>query len=217
MISSAPAPKIPPDDVVDVWCVPLDLPAARLHGFTAALDDDERRQWARMRVGGDQWAASRAARRAVLASYLGVPASSLRFVTDALGKPRLADSPALHFNASARGGMAVIAVAADRAVGVDVECEQTLPLTTEVLEEMLTRDEQARIASTPAGERRHAFSEAWTRHEAVRKALGLALEDPLPVVADVATRPVSAPEGYAVSVAAEGRWSVRERDFGSLA
>jgi 4'-phosphopantetheinyl transferase len=211
MIAAPPIPKAPPADVVDVWCVPLDVPASRLVELTTGLDDDERGQWARMRVGADRWAVARGARRAVLASYLGVPASSLRFHTDPLGKPRLVDTPGLEFNTSARDGVAVIAVASGREVGVDIECERTVRDEAHVAAMFLGAEDQAALALAEPDARRRTFADAWSRHEALRKSRGLALEDPMPD-ADAVAREVAAPKGFSVAVAADGDdWRVRVR------
>lgn len=213
---AAAPPKLPPPGVVDVWCVALDVPSSRLRELTSGLDEDERRHWARMRVGGYHWAAARGARRAVLAQYLGVSPASLRFETDVHGKPRLIGT-ALRFNVSVRDRVAVIAVAADREVGVDVECEHTVRDSTDVAEQFLSSADLAFIAAAPVTSRRRRFTEAWTRHEAVRKAYGVALEAVLPVSGPdraVVAKAVAAPLDHVISVAARGSdWSVRLREL----
>ncbi len=211
-----PRSLLPATGTVDLWRITLDGPAARLRMLAANLDQDERRQWKRMRVGAVRWAAARGARREVLAHYLGVPAEVLRFEHGERGKPRLVGESSLRFNMAAREGLALLAVAADREVGVDLEHEGSEGDVTEVARQFLSPLDQLSIAAAAPKARGHAFIAAWTRHEARRKLHGLALEDPLPPLAPgtvVVVRAVPVPEGFAAAIAASGgAWRVRGRD-----
>lgn len=210
----AAAVTIPRPGIVDVWRVALDVPPDRLRELTDSLDEHERRLWARMRVGGDRWAAARGVRRAVLASYCGVTPASLRFDADALGKPRVLGDPALCFNVSTREGWTVIAVAMDREVGVDLEWEGAVRDEVYLAAQFLSPSDQTAITFARPALRRRVFAHAWTRHEALRKAHGLGLESALPSSEAIACS-IPGPEGFAVSVAAQGGdWRIRVREFG---
>ncbi len=206
--------------VVDLWTLALDVSVEARALITASLDDTEREQWLRMRVGGERWAVARGARRHVLAAYLGTPPESLRFDHGEFGKPWLADHRAVRFSASARNGLALLAVSSEFELGVDLEQHDTANDPEQVAREFLSPLEQAAIAATSLAERRGAFAAAWTRHEARRKALGAPLEDPLPGLAPgsaVVVRAVAVPEGFAAAIAAEGGdWRVRVRDAGEV-
>ncbi len=211
---------IPLAGTVDLWRITLDGPASRLRQLTASLDPDEQRQWKRLRVGADRWAAARGARRELLAYYLGLPAETLRFEYGKRGKPRLAGEPALHFNVAARQGLALLAVSADREEGVDLEHERGAGDVTEIAQQFLSPLDQAAIAAAASEARSQAFIAAWARHEARRKARGLALEDSLPPLAPgtvVVVRAVPVPDGFAAALAAAGGdWRVRLRDTGEV-
>lgn len=211
----AAAPVGLPPGIVDAWCVPLrsrDVPAERL---SAPLDDDERAHVARLRVGGEAWAAAHGALRLVIAHYVGRPAGSLRFARTKLGKPRLAAGGPPHFNLSWREDLALIAVAGDREVGVDLERERADTEIESLARDFLSPLESAAIRKVEPSRRRAAFFAAWTRHEARRKLHGMALEDVLPDLdsgAIVLVRALTVPEGYAAAIAAEGgTWRVRMR------
>lgn len=209
----AGAATLPSAGVVDVWRVALDMPRARLDELTASLDEHEQRLWARMRVGGDRWAAARGIRRAVLASYSGLTPAALRFDAGTLGKPRVLGDPTLRFNVSTREGWTVIAVSADREVGVDLEWEGAVRDEVYLAAQFLSPSDQTAITFAQPAVRRRVFAQAWTRHEALRKAHGLSLESALPVSEAIACS-IPGPEGFAVSVAAQGGdWRIRVREF----
>jgi len=211
-----PGFPMPAPGMVEVWMMSLDVSAARRERLTASLDPDERRQWERMRIGGDLWAVAHGARREILARYLGVPPAELRYELGERGKPRLAGAPGLHFNSSARGAVGLLAVATDREVGVDVEQELLEAGVEGMAREFLSPLDQVAISTAPPETRRGVFVAAWARHEALRKLRGLALEDPLPPLfagAVVTVRAIPVPPTFAAALAAEGGdWTLRERD-----
>ena len=209
----------PPAGVVEVWVVALAARELAYDALTAPLDQEERHHAQRMRVGGREWAATRGARRMILAGYLGLPPAALRFTRTATGKPRLTGTTGLEFSLARTDGLAVLAVASDRAVGVDVERENDRTDIEVVAREFLSPVDIAVIARAAAENRRSAFFAAWARHEARLKLRGHGLgersSEPAPepeqlvVVRALATRP-----GFAAAVAAEGgSWTVRIRDF----
>jgi 4'-phosphopantetheinyl transferase len=210
----------PPAGVVDVWAVDLVAPDAEHVALTASLDHEERRHAERMRVGGREWAAARGARRTILAGYLGAAPGVLRFVHTSAGKPRLAEGErGLRFSCARTDGLALLAVASDRELGVDVERENERTDIAAVAREFLPALEVAAIEMTDATARRGAFFSAWARHEARLKLAGRGLDEraragvpePGPLVL---VRTVTPRAGFAAAVAAEGSgWSVRLREF----
>ena len=218
--SPAPALAGLPAGVVDAWCIPLRPESAALERWRATLDDDERGEAARRRVGGAAWAAARGALRVVLALYLGELPDALTFEREPLGKPRLSGRAAPLFSVAWREDLALIGVASDRDVGVDLERESEDADVMTLARDHLSLVDQAAILHTPSQRRRTVFFEAWARHEARRKLHGLALEDPLPEPEGnsvVIVRALNVPVGWAAAVAAEGStWRVRRRDVGEL-
>ena len=206
----------PPSGIVDVWCVRLDASGLPHDTLAATLDPEEQKRAARMRLDGRAWATARGAQRVILASYLDVPARALVFSASESGKPRIASVHGLEFSFSRTDALAVVAIASDREVGVDVERENDRTDIDLVAREFLPPDEVAALERTPPDRRRSAFFAAWARHEARLKLIGQGLTScvsecvgtPGAHVVALALRP-----GFATAVAAEGRWTVRAREF----
>ncbi|WP_460021313.1 4'-phosphopantetheinyl transferase family protein [Magnetospira thiophila] len=124
------------------------------------------------------WAAHCLLRR-VLAAYTARRPGDLTFVHGPQGKPALSEaseSASITFNLSHGGDEFLMAVARDREVGVDVEPLADLPESSSALARAwFTERENRELAALPVNVRDQAFLSAWTRKEAVGKALGLGL------------------------------------------
>ena len=127
--------------------------------------------------------------RRVLALYLGEAPEEIELTEGEHGKPRLAGEPArLSFNLSHSGGLALVAVARDREVGVDVERVKPERDLVALAERALAPEEAGAVREAAEPERARLFYELWTRHEARLKCLGVGL----------ATRPAWPPQPVAV-------------------
>jgi 4'-phosphopantetheinyl transferase len=163
-------------DTVDVWLV--DLPAQRAQdGRSELLSADERARAGRFVREQDsaRWAHARSALRALLGAYTDADPRALRFIEGPHGKPELvAPAPAgLRFNLSHSGDLALIAIALDREVGVDVELPRRAVDHVAIARRVLTADEADRIqAVEDPQQRERAFLQAWVRWEAVLKCHG---------------------------------------------
>ncbi len=121
-------------DAVQCWCVRLDV-APPPETYYATLSDDERNRSARFRFEPDRrrFVVAHGVLRDLLGRYLGTDPGQIRFVYNAFGKPELHPEfgSRLTFNLAHSGDLALIAIARDAWVGVDVECiDLTLPLTS---------------------------------------------------------------------------------------
>jgi 4'-phosphopantetheinyl transferase len=207
----------PPAGIVDVWQVDLDAPDLPHDALAKTLDAVERRRAARMRVGGRAWASAHGARRVILASYLGVPAAKLKFSEGESGKPRLEGVRGLEFSFASTEGLALLAVASDREVGVDVERENENTDIDGVARGFLPPADAAALEHVEPGRRRSAFFLAWARHEARLKLHGQGLTGAIPPRPEgslVVVRALTPRPGFAAAVAAEGTgWTVRNRVF----
>lgn len=189
----APDRLDPPAAGVHIWRADLDEP---LRPGPEGLPEDEReRAESFLRpLSRRRWIASRWALREVLARYLGRPPAELQLLVGERGKPRLAEPEAgLSFNLSHSDRLALVAVAAGREVGVDVELiEETHP---------------------------PAFYDDWTEREARVKCLGIGLTgDPPPVTPGVEVRRLAPGDGFAAAVAVAGTLgTVRGWTFGPAA
>jgi 4'-phosphopantetheinyl transferase len=205
--------------------------AQELGSLPGWLSDDERRRGERFRRAEDARAFlfRRVFRRAVLARYVGVAPAELVFEAGAHGKPFLAAPHAsVRFNASSSGEWVLVAVSVGRELGVDVERGGERFLGVEELSllarRVLTRREQDALRGLPESARPRAFLRAWTRKEAVLKALGTGLSRE-PDTLEVGLEPwacateleglhaldLEAPPGSAASLASAGTAGLQKR------
>src|SRR6266567_2635837 len=111
-------------DAVQCWCVRLDV-APPPETYYATLSDDERNRSARLRFERDRrrFVVAHGALRDLLGRYLGKDPGEIRFVYNGFGKPELhPEFGGLKFNLAHSADLALIAIARDAWVGVDVEC-----------------------------------------------------------------------------------------------
>jgi 4'-phosphopantetheinyl transferase len=145
---------------VDCWCVRLDVSDETSAGFYETLSSDERNRAARLRFERDRrrFVVARGVLRALLGRCLEIPPAAVRFTCNRFGKPALSpELGRLKFNLSHSADLALIAMAAEAEVGVDVELIREDPDWVDI-----------------AGSSR-AFFGGWTRREAYVKARGESL------------------------------------------
>lgn len=182
-------------------------------------------------------AASRAARRLVIGQILKVDPKEVDFEIGPHGKPEVKEAgkgtgysakgsgcsgPAgrIRFSASHSGDWALIGLAREARVGVDVEAVRPMEMKA-VAERFFAEEEIRELASLSEGERAAGFFALWTLKESYLKALGRGLSKPLqsfcvrlengPALVRCTDEPgpwglASIPfePGYAAAVAAEG-------------
>jgi len=121
--TNLPLPRVLKEGVVHVWFEPLRAPA--LDGGEAILDPHERRRLARFREERARatFLAAHIFMRRVLGHLLDMPAGRVPITLSERGKPSLVsrDDCDVRFSLSHSGGMAVLAAAQQREVGVDIE------------------------------------------------------------------------------------------------
>lgn len=175
-------PKPPADLVlgaeeVHVWRIDLDAVDLLRSPCRLWLSHDERERAARRPRERDRlrWIAGRVSLRGILAGYLRCDPGEIRFLYGGNGKPMLAadaDPEGLQFNLTHSGAIALVAVARDRAVGVDVETVRAVKNAAALAARVFSPAEQAALQSIPEAERLEAFFACWTRKEAWLKARG---------------------------------------------
>lgn len=167
----------------EVVIVALGLDPKRLARCTALLDEDETRRAARFlrQADRDRFIASHAALRVVLGHVLDLPPNALEFEREETGRPRLTtpSNTGLDFNLSHSGEIALIGLTREGRIGVDVEIRRPLPDALRIARGHFAPDEARALEALPASEREAAFFGLWTRKEAVVKALGAGLSQPL--------------------------------------
>jgi 4'-phosphopantetheinyl transferase len=121
-----------------------------------------------------------AAMRSICAIYLRTSPRSIEFAEGPYGKPKLASdsAPDVRFNLSHSGELALIAVALQREIGVDIEAVRDFDFD-QVAERFFTAREVAALRSLPTPHQRSAFYKCWTSKEAFLKAKGTGLSGKL--------------------------------------
>lgn len=110
----------------------------------------------------------------VLARHLAVQPGSLTLERTPLGKPELAGSP-VRVSLAHSGEVALVAVAAGRDVGVDVERIREGAERWSLVDHALTERERRQLESVPPDRRADALLAMWARKEALLKAAGVGL------------------------------------------
>jgi 4'-phosphopantetheinyl transferase len=223
---------------VHLWQASLDERPADI--FESFLSADELTRANRFHFVKDRsrFVVARGLLRNLLAAYLGVDCSDLRFSYGAQGKPFLVlDSPVqINFNVSHTHGRAVFAFTRGRDLGVDLEYVSDDFDDELIANRFFSRAEVVTLRTVPADLRKQAFFNCWTRKEAYIKARGEGLSMPLNQF-DVSLRPnepaalqnnyrderevsrwsmqaIPAPEGYVGALVVEGHdWQLKSFSF----
>ncbi len=168
-------------DEVDIWFFPLDVEPARLEALRTGLSSDENERAERFVFprDRDRFRAGRGQLREILARYLRVTPSAVAFEYGPQGKPRLAGEAAVRFNLSHSEHEAVVAVARDREVGIDLERVRPTVECESLAQHFFSPPETAALLALPSSVRSRAFYAYWTCKEAFLKAKGGGLNIPL--------------------------------------
>lgn len=152
-----------------------------LEALLTAEEHDRLRRYARP-PDRRQSLLARVLARTVLSSYLDRCGGSLRFGTNAYGKPILLPGDAaapFHFNLTHSHGAIACAVSTAHEVGIDVEDEGRRLQFLDLAERYFARPEAAYLRTLDEARLPGAFFAIWTLKEAFVKALGQGLTYPL--------------------------------------
>jgi len=222
---------------VHVWRIDLETVSVAEERWRTLLSPDERGRAERFRFPQHRqyFTATRALLRTLLGAYLSANSGELVFRYTAREKPFLSagfSGDRIEFNVSHSGGVALMAFAQGRALGVDVEQVREQADHEAIARRFFSENEQHQLAAVGAPERHLAFFRCWTRKEAYIKATGDGLSLPLQdfdVSVDAAsgnallsTRPdpkealrwslrdLAAGDGYVAALCVEGQgWKLR--------
>lgn len=179
-------PQVPslPGDRVHLWRIWLDRPAGYAEPLIQILSADERARAERFRFERDRnrFIIGRSALRTILAGQLGTGPGRVRFTYGPQGKPYLAQdagSGGIRFNMAHSHGLALLALARDRELGVDLEWVRPLPDADQIAARFFSAAEHTTFRELPKDQRQEAFYLCWTRKEAYIKAVGEGLSRPL--------------------------------------
>lgn len=173
-------PELPPD-VAHVWKRSLSASSSVVEAHLGILCGAERERSSRYRSqrARDEFILTRGTLRSLIASYLHKTPQELRFELTQYGKPFLADAPDFFFNVSHSDGLALLAFAHRRKIGVDVERIRPEPDARKLAERFFSIHERDALARLSGTELQEGFFRCWTRKEAYIKARGEGLSLPL--------------------------------------
>ena len=159
----------------ELWRVSL-AQATDDAGF-ALLDANERARSARFHFERDRgrYVAAHVALRRLLAQRTARDAGALAIDAGPYGKPYLADAPRCAFSLSHSEELALVALADDGEIGVDLERVRPLSDLDGLARQCLTLHERHELEALAPDDRSLAFLRRWTRKEACLKALGTGL------------------------------------------
>jgi len=206
-------------DRVELYRVDLNPPAECVPGYRRCLSQAECDRVDRF-VTDELTRRSlvcRAVLRKILSAALGVAPQDVQFQTGPHGKPALAADHAsqVEFNVSHTDDVALVAVAARRALGVDVEALDRRVNRDELAARFFSPLECQAYFSLDENRRVASFYRIWTCKEAYLKAIGAGLSFPLGKFS-VSASPEEPPGLIAVEGAPEepSRWSFVAVDVG---
>ena len=157
---------------------------ARSLSYHGLLTPDEHARMGRLIFERDRqrFLLTRALVRTTLSRYSAVAPADWRFVTNAYGRPEIANRPSgvpdLRFNVSHTDGLVACAVTVGREVGVDVESVDRR-LIYDVADRFFAPREVEDLRALAAADQPRAFFDYWTLKEAYIKARGMGLAIPL--------------------------------------
>jgi 4'-phosphopantetheinyl transferase len=160
------------------------LPPATIHVYTTTLNASEEQFWgdltATEQVRADkfriprirqQFIHARGQLRRLLGSYLACDSVHVPILVADGGKPYLPAETGIHFNVSHTDGLAVYALARHD-LGIDIERIRPVPDALNLVKRFFCPREIDLFHQLPEPAILPAFFKAWTRKEAVLKALG---------------------------------------------
>lgn len=200
---------------VHVWRIALSQEDDALERFRHTLDASELDRARRFRFDKhrNHFVVARGFLRSVVARYLGSQPKALRFEYGAYGKPAIEGGHTLRFNLSHSNEIALLAVALDAELGVDVEHIRADFASADIARRYFSRAEVEVFNTLPQEEQVAAFFRCWTRKEAYIKAIGKGFSQALDAF-DVTLAPNAPPALLRAEDDDASRWFLADVDVG---
>jgi 4'-phosphopantetheinyl transferase len=202
-------------DEVQVWTAAEPLKDADLSAMIHLLSAEERGRADRfgVREARRQFVFGRVLIRQIFGACLNCEPGMVSFGCQLRGKPFLIQHTRagdFRFNLSHSGGLAVMALARGREVGVDIERVQVFDDWPVLAGRIFSPQELCELRSLPDAQQQEAFFAGWTRKEAYLKATGIGLTDDLAAI-EVSLTPGKAPQLLRLPTGPEDHrlWGIR--------
>lgn len=166
-------------DSIHLWLADLNVADETRQQFWQTLAPEERQRAERFAFERDRhhFIAGRGILRQILSEYLHLPPAQLQFAYSPRGKPSLLNpSTPLCFNLSHSQGLALVAFALDREVGVDLEGDRPIE-ALQLAKRFFSPQEYTALSNLPPHRQQTTFFKLWTCKEAYLKATGTGLVD----------------------------------------
>ena len=168
------------DNSIDVWLCQADSLQDRLDYFLSLLSSEEasRAERFKFNIHRNRFIISHGFMRSVLAKYLNIEPSDIKYQKTEMGKPFLIEednTPALKFNLSHTQDIALLAVTRKAQVGLDIEYMERKTDWQGICKRFFTQAEQDILFALAETKQSQAFFQLWTRKEAYMKVLGTGL------------------------------------------
>ncbi len=166
---------------VHVWHTSLVLADSLLSLLTASLSPEERARAERFAFEDARirFIAAHGMLRTIVSRYVNERPEALMFTPGRHGKPSLAGTPGaaekVRFNLAHSHDSAVIAVARNREVGIDLERIRSNVAGLKLAERFFSPGEFERLRHLPSDQANRLFFTLWTSKEAYLKAIGTGL------------------------------------------
>jgi 4'-phosphopantetheinyl transferase len=198
---------------IHIWDFPLSIEGS-LDRYSKLLSQDEVVRAARFRFEKDarRFTVARASVRSILGAYVHCGGHDLHFEYSRQGKPSLDGiSPNIHFSVSHSGELAMLALALDGEIGVDLELMRPEVEIQKLSERFFSPAERDSLRALSDNHQVAAFFRCWTCKEAFLKAQGVGLSRSLDSF-DVEVNPERPARILATRPDAEEaqRWSMRD-------
>jgi 4'-phosphopantetheinyl transferase len=176
-----------PTNEIHVWAGNLltaELPDRALNEVLSSLEIDRANRFFHERD-QNRFLRRRLLLRKILGAYASTPPGDLEFAVDEYGSPSITSPKAatnISFSTSHSGDLAVVAVARQLIVGIDIE-QMSIEHTKQEMKALtscfFSPGEFTALAALKSAEYARGFLSTWTRKEALTKALGRGLSIPL--------------------------------------
>jgi len=167
----------PAAESIDIWRIPLNLPANLIETYHTRLDEKERVRAQRLKVPEkrNQFIITRSVLKTILAQILGKQSEHVRIGYTEQGKPCIKEpyqDKTIHFNVSHSATQAIIALTLSQELGVDIEKITANTDYTGLSRRFFSIQEQAELDKLKAVDLARSFYTCWVRKEAFVKAVG---------------------------------------------